>query len=294
MKETLPKVDIVICIHNALKDVTKCIDSVMRSEYPVSKIKIILIDDGSDQETKEYLETISSAVPNMQLIRRDNAGGYTVAANTGLAASKAEYCALLNSDTIVPKKWLKKIVKLFSDYHDVGIIGPLSNAASWQSVPDISNPKGGWAVNELPNGWSVDDMDKCVESCQMELNLYPRVPLLNGFCYVVSAKVYKTIGPLDEINFPRGFGEEDDYSMRAANAGFGLMVAIDTYVFHAKSKSYGSAKRDNLSKLGAAKLTQKHSEVRIKRSVESMKKNPYFLIMREAITQKVIELTEVS
>lgn len=291
MKETLPKVDVVICIHNALQDVKRCIASVMRSEYPVSKINIILIDDGSDQETKKYLETTSSALTNVQLIRRDKAGGYTVAANTGLKASKAQYCALLNSDTIVPKRWLKKIVKLYLNHHDLGIVGPLSNAASWQSVPDLSNPKGGWAVNELPNGWDVDDMDRCVEACQKELNIYPRVPLLNGFCYVVSAKVYETIGPLDEINFPRGFGEEDDYSMRAANAGFSLMAAIDTYVFHAKSKSYGSKKRDQLSKLGATKLVDKHSEARIKRSVDSMKKNPYFQAMREATSQRIRELT---
>ena len=287
MAKNHPSVDVVICIHNALEDVKNCIDSVMKTNYPAGKFSIILIDDGSDKPTMDYLKTRSSKTKKIKLIRREEAGGYTVAANTGMQASTATYCALLNSDTIVPKNWLRKITKLFSLYPDVGIVGPLSNAASWQSVPDISAPTGGWAVNEIPKGWSIDDMDSCVQKCYKSIGIYPRVPLLNGFCYVLSKALKETIGLLDEEGFPKGFGEEDDYCMRANNAGFGIMVATDTYVYHAKSKSYGSTRRKALAKKGAVVLREKHSEHRIQRSINSMKDNPFFLEMRHAISDMI-------
>lgn len=287
MPDMLPTVDVIICIHNALDDVKNCISSVEKTNYPEDQIGIILVDDGSDKPTEKYLQKVAKNNSKIKLIRRPKAGGYTVAANTGLKASMASYCALLNSDTIVPKNWIKKIVAIFQQYPDVGIVGPLSNAASWQSVPDLSNPKGGWAINELPNGWSVDDMDRCVEDCYNDMSIIPRVPLLNGFCFVLDKKVTHSIGLMDDVGFPRGFGEEDDFCMRAENAGFGLMVAINTYVYHAKSKSYGSKKRNELSKKGGEVLRQKHGEARILRSVESMKKNPYFREIRTIVSEKM-------
>lgn len=287
MKRVSSKVDVVICVHNALEDVKKCIESVKQTDYPKTKFSIILVDDGSEKPTRDYLKSIAKQDPKIKLIRRENAGGYTVAANTGMKASEATYCALLNSDTIVPKKWLKKIVDVFVLYPDLGIVGPLSNAASWQSVPDISAPTGGWAVNEIPEGWNIDDMDACVEKCHNPIAIFPRVPLLNGFCYVLSKDLKSKIGFLDEVGFPKGFGEEDDYCMRASNAGFGIMVATNTYVYHAKSKSYGSARRKELAKKGAVVLRNKHSEVRIQRSVATMKDNPFFLEMRHAISNAI-------
>ena len=56
---------------------------------------------------------------------------------------------------------------------------------------------------------------------------------------------------MDEENFPIGYGEENDYCIRAADAGFTLAIADDAYVFHAKSKSFGHSRRKELSKQGA-------------------------------------------
>jgi len=278
-----PNVDVVICVHNALEDVQKCYESVGKTAYPAEKLRIILIDDGSDKPTQSYLETVASAHAQTDLIRREKAGGYTIAANTGLRASKAEFICLLNSDTIVPPSWLKKMTRVFADHYDVGIVGPLSNAASWQSVPDLSAPEGGWAINELPQGWDVGFMDAFISEQRPKDTLFPRVPLVNGFCYMLRRNVIETIGLLDEEGFPRGFGEEDDFCFRAANAGFGLMIATNTFVYHAKSKSYGSTKRNELAKKGGITLRKKHSEARLMRSVDSMRKNPLLAEMRHLI-----------
>jgi len=283
-----PVVDIIICVHNALEDVKACIQSARQTEFSAGTFNLILIDDGSDAPTADYLKTVSDQAQNITLIRREKAGGYTVAANTGLRASQADFCAMLNSDTIVPRAWLDKIITIFNQKPDVGIVGPLSNAASWQSVPDISNPSGGWAVNTVPEGWSVDDMDTCIADCVQDGDIFPRVPLLNGFCFVIRRAITDRVGYMDEDGFPRGFGEEDDFCMRCGVAGFGIVIAINTYVFHAKSKSYGSETRNALSAKGQAMLKKKHSEARLKRATETMKKNPTLREMRHRISERIL------
>lgn len=276
-------VDIIICVHNSLEDVARCFESAKATTYSDGPVRIILVDDGSDEPTRDYLRDTQAANENVQLIRRETAGGYTIAANTGLRASEAEFCALLNSDTIVPTKWLTKITALFRDKEDIGIVGPLSNAASWQSVPERSRPEGGWAVNELPANYTVDTMDREVERAAEQMPAVARVPLLNGFCFVVRRAILETVGYMDEEGFPRGFGEEDDFCIRSTNAGFGLALALDTYVFHAKSKSYGSEARNKLTQKGQAMLKRKHGEGRLTRDVETMKMNPYLADMRDAL-----------
>lgn len=287
MTKTDGSVDIIICVHNSLEDVKNCFESARATNYSGGPVRIILVDDGSDAPTRDYLRDVSSSQEYVQLIRRENAAGYTVAANTGLRASSAEFCALLNSDTIVPKPWLTKIVSLFRKKSDLAIVGPLSNAASWQSVPERSKPEGGWAINELPANFTVDTMDREVERAAAQVPAVVRVPLLNGFCFVVRSAVFQAVGYMDEKGFPRGFGEEDDFCIRATDAGFGLAIALDTFVFHAKSKSYGSSARDELTQKGQAVLKQKHGEARLRREIETMKQNTYLADMRDALRHLV-------
>jgi len=277
-------VDIVICVHNSPEDVARCYESARSTIYEGGDVRIILVDDGSDAITRDYLKNVVMEDSNSILIRREKAGGYTIAANTGLRASTAEFCALLNSDTIVPRGWLTKMTSLFREKPDVGIVGPLSNAASWQSVPERSQPEGGWAVNSLPENYTVDTMDREVERASKTVPATVRVPLLNGFCFVIRSSILETVGYMDEQGFPRGFGEEDDFCIRAENAGFGLAVAIDTYVFHAKSKSYGSKARNELTQKGQVTLKKKHGADRLLRAVETMKHNPYLADMRRALS----------
>ncbi len=95
-----PSVDVVVCVHNALEDVDRCLRSLLDATAP--PFGLIVVNDGSDDETAEYLERFARSAPAAVLLT--NAGpdhGYTIAANLGLRASTADYVVLLNSDTIV-------------------------------------------------------------------------------------------------------------------------------------------------------------------------------------------------
>lgn len=282
----LPDADVVICVHNALEDVKRCLESV--ADNTPEEVTLYLVNDASDAPTSRYLEEFASQHPSRMLIENSSPEGYTRAANAGLRASGAEYVVLLNSDTIVPERWLERLVECGESDPAIGIVGPLSNAASWQSVPEIA-AGGDWAVNPLPEGYEVDDMARLVGYCSERR--FPRVPFINGFCFVIKRSVIEAIGYLDEGTFPEGYGEENDYSLRAADAGFEIAVADHAYVYHAKSKSYSHERRHALRKPGGEALKRKHGEERVASRVKTMREEPILTEMREQIKLRLSAAT---
>ncbi|GKS69081.1 hypothetical protein W03_10850 [Nitrosomonas sp. PY1] len=247
-------VDIIICVHNALEDVKKCLASVIRHTCP--PYELILVDDGSDIETRDYLKNFAKD-NNAQLIRNESARGYTLAANQGIGASRSPYVVLLNSDTVVSAEWLDRMISCAESDSSLGIIGPLSNTASWQSIPDIEQ-NGDWSSNPLPAEMTVEEMAQQVAIYSGQL--YPRIPFLNGFCLLIKRALIDEIGKLDEQNFAQGYGEENDYCLRSRQAGWSLAIADDVYIYHAQSKSYSTERRRLLCEHAGQVLAKKHGQ----------------------------------
>lgn len=275
--------DVIVCIHNAPDDVRACLDSIVKGASHINKI--ILVDDCSNAQTKELIEEYSSKRDNIQVIHTAEQLGYTKAANLGLKQSQADIRTLLNSDTIVASGWSRKITEKFINNPEIGIVGPLSNAASYQSVPNIAGTKGQTAVNHLPANASVFAIDKFCERAARNLDV-PYVPLVHGFCFSISSACLKQIGYFDESNFPRGYGEENDFCIRAGDAGFALGLALDTYVYHAKSKSYPSQDRVALMDAGWNALVAKHGKNRLVNAIKMMENLPSLVYMRQAVQQR--------
>ncbi len=260
-------VDIVVCVHNALMDVQLCLNSVLKhSRYPY---RIIIVNDGSAEPTTLWLESFNKRHDNCSLLVNKVAKGYTLAANEGLRESSADMVVLLNSDTIVTKGWLDKIAMCAFSSDRIGIVGPLSNTASWQSIPEICNDQGDWAENNLPPGRSIEWMGDVVES--YSCRIYPRLPILNGFCLAIKRAVIDTVGIFDEVTFGKGFGEENDYCLRAGKFGWEMAVADDTYIHHSQSKSYGNEKRARLCEHADRQLKNKHTEEAVNNAVVTLR-----------------------
>lgn len=246
-------VDIVVCVHNALPDVERCLASVLAATMP--PYRLIVVDDGSGPETAAAMAKFAR-IHRATLIRHDVAKGYTLAANVGLRASRADWVVLLNSDTIVTEGWLDRMVELGERDPRHGLIGPLSNTASWQSVPRIDED-GDWAENRLPEGLDIAAMARLVAGASARQGV--PFPFLNGFCLMLRRSVIEDVGLFDEATFGAGYGEENDYCIRARKRGWKLMVADDAYVFHAQSRSYSSDRRLQLARRADEALARKHT-----------------------------------
>ena len=266
------RIDIVVCVHNALEDVSRCLESVMNTRRG-NQHKVILVDDGSEYATAKYLDSMATAGVNCELYRNSSAQGYTKAANLGLSISSGELVVLLNSDTIVTENWLEKLSDAVFSTPGAGIVGPLSNAASYQSIPEYQGSRGQTAINTLPANLGPADINEYCEKWTVE-HILPIVPLVHGFCFGITRPVIERIGLFDDKNYPQAYGEENDYCFRATEAGFLLVVATHTFIYHVKSRSYSEEQRRPLAKAASQRLKETYGHYRVDRAQLSMAHNP--------------------
>ena len=186
----LGRIDVVVPVFNALDDVKSCLRSLAEagSDY---QSRIIIVNDGSDAETTNWLrdtvDDLSNEQTSFTLIEHERNMGYTKAVNTGLRASTAPYVVTLNSDTIVTPYWADGLVRCMHSADDIGICGPLSNAANWQNVPDLYDADGKFAINPIPRDMTPDEMARLVLSASCRD--YPRTTFVNGFCFMIRREV---------------------------------------------------------------------------------------------------------
>jgi GT2 family glycosyltransferase len=274
-------VDIGICVYNSPKETKNCICSVINDLGPFDRI--IIVNDASGTDTTEMLKSFAASNERIVLINHEVNLGYTRSANEILQASSKPYTILLNSDTVIPRGTISRLVACGESYPMLGIVGPLSNAAGWQSVPALHASTGGFLVNDIPKGITISDMASlCAEASS---GVVPFVPLVNGFCFAVKRSVVDSIGYFDEHAFPIGYGEEDDFCLRAADAGFICGVATNAYVYHVKSATFTSERRKILVKAGGAALRSKHTRSRVDKSVEVTQHHPELSRLRNRLKE---------
>jgi GT2 family glycosyltransferase len=279
-------VEIVIPVFNALGETLACLDSINGST--AVPLLVRLIDDGSDPPVGEALKAYVADKPWISLHSFDSNRGYTYASDFGIRQGSTAWVVLLNSDTIVTRGWLEGMLACAKTDDAIGFVGPLSNAASYQSVPELYDAARKWKVNRLPPGVTPDDMAAIVR--RASLKAYPRVPLLNGFCTMMKRSLFIELGGLNPGAFPTGYGEENDLCLRAAKAGIELAVADDVYVYHVKSASFGNARRTELTKTGNSALKTLHPDVDISALTAKFRETPALVAVRDGVARELSNL----
>ncbi|MDB5377026.1 MAG: bifunctional methyltransferase/glycosyl transferase, partial [Rubritepida sp.] len=251
-----PFTQIVLPVYNGGHEVPACHRAL--SAAATGPMQVVVVDDGSRGLTAEMLREEAARDPRLVLHRRDVNRGYTKSINEGVALTGADWLVVLNSDTVVPRGWLDRLHAAARARPGAGMVGPVSNAASWQSLPAVKRPDGSWSTNDAIRPEHLDRMQALLDGATERA--YPDFPLLNGFCTLISREVFDRVGGYDEEAFPMGYGEETDLCLRARSAGFRLIVADDCFVFHHKSVSFGAGRTD-LTRAGGLEMTNKHPGV---------------------------------
>jgi GT2 family glycosyltransferase len=252
-----PFTQVILPIYNGHDEVRACLHALRAAA--TGPMQVVMVDDGSREFTAAMLRAEAAADPRFILHRRDNNRGYTKSINEGVLLTGAEWVVVLNSDALVSRGWLDRLHAAAQARPGTGMVGPLSNAATWQSVPAAKRPDGSWSVNEVIEPRHLARMQAILD--EVSERAYPEFPVLNGFCTMIAREVFDRIGLYDEDAFPMGYGEETDLCLRARQAGFRLTLADDCFVYHHKSVSFGQAARARLSRAGWLEMTNKHSGV---------------------------------
>jgi GT2 family glycosyltransferase len=272
-------VDVVVCVHDALDAVRDCLDALARAWRPQDRL--VIVDDASGPGCANHLHSHAAVHAGRTLLRHDGAAwGYCRSANHGIAQGRAPWVLLLNSDTVLPAGALGKMLQVGLLADDIGLVGPLSNAAQFQSIPEVRGKAGQTAINTLPPGVDAARLDACC-AAWAQGRARPVVPLVHGFCLLVRRAVFDQVGLFDEAAFPEGYGEEHDLCLRAGDAGWRCAVATDAFVQHAKSASYRDPeRRERLMRAGFAKLAQRHGATRLNAALQETGSHPELVRLR--------------
>ena len=215
-------VDIVIPIHNAYKQTVRCVESVLKHTKDVPH-HIVLIDDCStDARMLPYLRSVASAHPHVTLIAQQENLGFVRTANTGLPLHTDRDVVLLNSDTEVTEGWLRSITLTAYEKPDCASAIPLSNEAS---VYSLFREHMGTIRQQI----GLDRLTQII--IKHSLKLRPEIPTAVGFCMFLKRDALMAIGVFD-TSYGMGYGEENDWCMRARRAGYRHYLADDCFVYH--------------------------------------------------------------
>lgn len=110
--EELPFVSITVPCFNEAKTLTKTVRSLLALNYPPERLSVMIIDDGSTDNTLEVARLLES--DRVQVIHQKNGGKYT-ALNRGIALSKADLIGCLDADSEVHPDALRKMIPYFSN-----------------------------------------------------------------------------------------------------------------------------------------------------------------------------------
>lgn len=99
-------ISVIIPVFNTEQYISRAIDSVLNQNF--NSFEIIIVNDGSTDDSREILETYSKKYENIKVIHKENEGlGF--ARNTGLSYAEGEYILFLDSDDYIDKDTLEKV-----------------------------------------------------------------------------------------------------------------------------------------------------------------------------------------
>src|SRR5512136_2079386 len=107
----LPFVSIIIPVMDRAEELGRCLDSISRLRYPKEKLEIIVVDDGSRDNSKEVAASFGAVV----LDSGGTGTGPAAARNCGSRVARGELLAFIDSDCIASPEWLEELVGLFDD-----------------------------------------------------------------------------------------------------------------------------------------------------------------------------------
>lgn len=247
----IPRITVIVPIFNAYDAVRECLASLIANS--ANDASLLLIDDNStDPRVASLIEGVADD-PRVRILRNGENLGYTRTINAGIAACGDDDVILLNSDTVVGKRWIETLRACAYSKGHVATVTPLSNNAGAFSVPDIG------IENELPPYLSRVQFVRLVQDVGSGDPI--EVPTGNGFCLYIKRRALNQVGVFDEVKFPRGYGEENDFCMRAIRAGWTHLVCDKLLVTHKRSQSFMGEKAQLIS-AGVAQVDSDYPEYR--------------------------------
>lgn len=218
------KVSIIVLTYNNLNLTIDCLNSIEKNTA-YNNYEVIIVDNQSTDDTREYLSENYSNKENYTVILNDENLGFAGGNNIGLEVATGDILVILNNDTVVSPFWLGAMVNALKENPDLGMVGPVTNNIGNESKINISY--NNWSeMTEAALSYTTKNITKIYD-----------IECLAFFCVAIRREVYEEIGGLC-LDYGLGFFEDDDYCMRVKKLGWKLGCVESSFVHHHLSASF--------------------------------------------------------
>lgn len=257
----MKRVYIILVNWNGWKDTIECLESLLSLEYP--DFRIVVCDNGSQDDSviklREWSESIfgatlvawqeisqinaeegdGSSIATVTLVKIGAnlgfAGGNNVGLRYALACGDADYCWLLNNDTVVEQDALTHLVAQMQQESRVGICG--STIRWYHDRQRIQALGGGNYCRWIGLPWHYGCFSKYGETINLK-RAESRMNYVEGASMLVSRQFLDEVGLLCEDYFL--YFEEADWAIRAKGR-YKLGYASQSMVYHKIGGSIGTS-----------------------------------------------------
>ncbi len=207
---SMPFVTVLIDTYNHKLFIEDAINSVLKQNFPASNMEILVVDDGSTDDTPEIVRQFA---PRVRLIRKAN-GGQASAFNAGIAEARGEIVAFLDGDDWWAPGKLTAVTQAFAAEAGVGLIGHGITSV----YPD------GRQRTEVPREVSRFRITSIEEAKMFRM----RRGFLGTSRMAYRREILRRIGPLPEsLKF-----EADEYLFTLAGLFADVMILRESFTFY--------------------------------------------------------------
>ena len=218
-----PRVSVIIVNMDGRRHLAPCLESLTKLDYPADHVKVILVDNGSRDDSVPY---VRRNFPQVRVIRNEHNEGFAGANNQGAQAAKSRYVAFLNNDMRVHPAWLKELVTAARSAGDVAAVG--GKILSWDgNAVDFE----GSALNFYGMGFQPHD-DPLPE------NQLSEILFGCGGSLLVDRQVFMDVGGFDQEFF--AYFEDVDLGWRLWLLGHRVLYAPHALTYH---RGHGTSSR---------------------------------------------------
>lgn len=133
---------VVMSLYNRVDLTKKTIEHLM--DFSGEKFHLWIVNDGSSDSTKDYLETLESRnfCESVTIKNYDDSQGKAKRLNEFFDHHSYDFCSVVDNDVLLPLDWLAKSIRILSDKEEVGMVGVnvegLNGGVKMQGIPGVT------------------------------------------------------------------------------------------------------------------------------------------------------------
>ena len=244
------EVAVILPVYNGYDETLRAIHAVLSNGQRTGFALIVVDDCGPDPELRSMLRQLASQRLFI-LLENSHNFGFVRSVNRAVEICRGKNIILLNSDAVPFGDWIDRLVAHAESNADAATITPLSNNATICSFPQPN-------INNLMQLEATPaQLDAYARECNAGMSV--DIPTAVGFCFYIRDEAISDVGTFDADTFGRGYGEENDFCMRAKYAGYRHLLAYDIFVYHKGSVSFDATYINNIAAI-EQRLHTKHPD----------------------------------